>query len=79
MCLGIPAKIMEIYERNGQRMSKVDFGGVSREACLDFTPEAGVGDWVIVHVGFAISVLDEQEAQETLALLREIEEEFNRE
>lgn len=75
MCLGIPAKITEIYARNGQTMSKVDFGGVSREVCLDFTPEAQVGDWVIVHVGFAISVLDEQEAQETLALLREIEEE----
>ncbi|MCZ7546600.1 MAG: HypC/HybG/HupF family hydrogenase formation chaperone [Anaerolineae bacterium] len=77
MCLGIPAKITEIYERDGQTMSMVDFGGVSREVCLDFVmPQAQVGSWVIVHVGFAISVLDEQEAQETLALLREIEGEL---
>jgi hydrogenase expression/formation protein HypC len=72
MCLGIPGKVTDTYERHGQTMSKVDFGGVTRETCLDLTPEAGVGDWVIVHVGFAISVLDEEEAQETLALLREI-------
>jgi hydrogenase expression/formation protein HypC len=72
MCLGIPGKIAEIYERNGQRMSKVDFGGVVREVCLDLAPDAGVGSWVIVHVGFAISTLDEEEAQETLALLHEI-------
>jgi hydrogenase expression/formation protein HypC len=72
MCLGIPGKITEIYERNGQRMSKVDFGGVVREVCLDLAPEAGVGSWVIVHVGFAISVLDEVEAKETLALLYQI-------
>jgi hydrogenase expression/formation protein HypC len=72
MCLGIPGKITEVYERDGQRMSKVDFGGAVREVCLDLTPEAGVGGWVIVHVGFAISVLDEEEAQETLALLHEI-------
>lgn len=72
MCLGIPGKITEIYEQNGQRFAKADFGGVRREVCLDLTPEAEVGSWVIIHVGFAISVIDEEEAQETLALLREI-------
>ncbi len=72
MCLGIPGKIKEVYERGGQKMCKVDFGGVTREVCIDLTPEAGVGSWVIVHVGFAISILDEAEAQETLALLQEI-------
>ncbi|MBN1286358.1 MAG: HypC/HybG/HupF family hydrogenase formation chaperone [Anaerolineae bacterium] len=72
MCLGIPGKVIEVYEQHGQRMSKVDFGGVRREVCLDLTPEAEVGSWVIIHVGFAISVIDEDEAQETLALLREI-------
>ena len=72
MCLGIPGRITEIYERNGQTMSRVDFGGASREVCLDLTPDAKVGNWVIVHVGFALNVLDEAEAQATLDLLREI-------
>jgi len=54
------------------RMGKVDFGGVAREVCLAYVPEAGVGDYVIVHVGFAISQLDEVEAQETLQLMEEI-------
>ena len=72
MCLGIPGKIIEAYERDGLRMGKVDFGGVVREVCLDYVPEASVGEYVIVHVGFAISVVSEQEAQETLALLTEI-------
>jgi hydrogenase expression/formation protein HypC len=72
MCLGIPGKIVEIYETNGLRMGKVDFGGVTREACLDYVPEAGVGDYTIIHVGFAISKISEEEAQETLQILREI-------
>ncbi len=53
-------------------MARVDFGGVSREVCLDYVPEAKVGDYCIIHVGFAISLLSEAEAQETLALLSEI-------
>jgi len=73
MCLGVPARIVEIEEDGGLlRMGKVDFGGVTREVCLAYVPEAQVGDYVIVHVGFAISRLDEQEAQETLQLLSEI-------
>jgi hydrogenase expression/formation protein HypC len=74
MCLGVPAKITEIYEAEGLRMGKVDFGGAVREACLEYVPEAEVGQYVVIHVGFAISLLDEEEAQETLALLRELAE-----
>ncbi len=72
MCLGVPGRITEIHEADGRRMGTVDFGGVRREACLDFTPEAEVGQYVVVHVGFAISLLSEGEAQQTLDLLREI-------
>jgi hydrogenase expression/formation protein HypC len=72
MCLGIPGKILSTYAADGLRMGKIDFGGVQREACLDYVPEAEVGDYVVVHVGFAISRLSEEEAQETLDLIREI-------
>jgi len=72
MCLGIPGKIVEVYEANGLRMGKIDFGGVLREACLEYTPEAQIGSYTLIHVGFAISVLSEEEAQETLKLIREI-------
>jgi hydrogenase expression/formation protein HypC len=72
MCLGIPGKIIEIYETNGLKMGKVDFGGVTREACLDYVPEADIGDYTIIHVGFAISMVSEEEAQETLRIIREI-------
>ena len=72
MCLGVPGKIVETYEQDGLRMGKVDFGGAVREACLEYLPEVTVGEYVIVHVGFAISAVSEKEAQETLALLQEI-------
>lgn len=72
MCLGVPGKIVEIYQKDNMRMCQIDFGGTTREACLDFIPEAKVGDYTIIHVGFAISLLSEQEAMETLALLQEI-------
>jgi hydrogenase expression/formation protein HypC len=74
MCLGIPGKIVEKYEVEGRQMSKVDFGGVMKETCLDFVPEAKVGDYCIIHVGFALNILDEKEALETLDLFRQIEE-----
>ncbi len=74
MCLAVPARIEEIYSKDGLKMARVDFGGVSREVCLDYVPEAKVGDYCIIHVGFAISLLSEAEAQETLALLNEIAE-----
>lgn len=72
MCLGVPGKIVEIYETNGLTMGKIDFGGVMREACLTYVPEAQVGDYVLVHVGFVLNAISEEEANETLALLNEI-------
>ncbi len=72
MCLGVPGKITEIYDNLGIRMAKIDFGGVIREACLEALPEARVGDYTIVHAGFALNLLSEAEAEETLSLLRDI-------
>ncbi len=72
MCLGVPGKVVEIYERNGIPMGKVDFGGVSKEVCLAYVPEVQVGDYTIIHVGFAITRLDEQAAQESLKLFQEM-------
>ena len=72
MCLGIPGIIVEIYEANGLPMGKVDFGGVTKEVCLAYVPEAKVGNYTLMHVGFALNILDEAEALETLQLLREI-------
>jgi hydrogenase expression/formation protein HypC len=72
MCLGVPGKIVETYEKGGLQMAKVDFGGVFREACLNYVPEAQVGEYCIIHVGFAISLLSETDAMETLELLRQI-------
>jgi hydrogenase expression/formation protein HypC len=74
MCLAVPGQIVDICESNGLKMGKVDFGGALREACLDYVPEARLGDYVIVHVGFAISLLSESEARATLELLQEIAE-----
>jgi hydrogenase expression/formation protein HypC len=73
MCLGIPAKVIELYEKDGMKMGRVDFGGVIKEACMEYVPEVKVGDYTIIHVGFALSILDEQEARETLELLQQIE------
>jgi hydrogenase expression/formation protein HypC len=73
MCLGIPGKVTQLYEVNGIKMGKVDFGGVIREACLEYLPEIQIGDYTIVHVGFGISKLDEEEAMETLEMLRQME------
>ena len=72
MCLGIPGQIVDVDEGGLMRMGKVDFGGVTREVCLAYVPEAQVGDYVIVHVGFAISQVDEAEAHETLRLMAEV-------
>lgn len=74
MCLGVPGKIMEIDASSGIRMAKVDFGGVVRQACIEALPDAGVGDYTIIHAGFAISVLSEEQAMETLEALRELGE-----
>lgn len=72
MCLAVPGKIVDVYETNGLLMGKIDFGGVTREACLTYVPDAKVGDYTIIHVGFALNLIDEKEAMETLALLDEI-------
>ncbi|CAG0978985.1 Hydrogenase maturation factor HybG [Anaerolineae bacterium] len=71
MCLGVPGKIVDIYEVGGLKMGRVDFGGVTKEACLEYIPDIQVGEYTVIHVGFAISRLSEEDAQETLALLRE--------
>lgn len=70
MCLGVPGRIAATWDADGLRMGEVDFGGVTKEVCLAYVPEAVVGDWAIVHVGFAITRLDEAAAAETLDLLR---------
>lgn len=72
MCLGVPGEVLEVRsDGDGIVTGRVRIGGVVREVNLSFTPEAGVGDWVVVHVGFSISVLDEGEAQRTLRYLEE--------
>lgn len=72
MCLAIPGRVVEFHNTEGVRMSKVDFGGVTREACLAYLPEAEIGDYVLVHAGFAITKVDPEEAARTLQLLREM-------
>jgi hydrogenase expression/formation protein HypC len=72
VCLAIPGKILEIQEQSGIRAARVQFGGIVRQVSLDFVPEAGLGDYVMVHVGFAISRVDEVEADRTYKLLEEM-------
>jgi hydrogenase expression/formation protein HypC len=74
MCLAIPGRIASIEERDGMRFAKVDFGGISRDVCLEYQPEATLGDYVLVHVGFAIARIDADEAARTWDLLRELGE-----
>ena len=71
MCLGVPGKIVEVYEVAGLRMGRVDFGGVVKEACLEYVPDAAVGEYTVIHVGFAIGRLDEAEAHRSLEFLRD--------
>jgi len=72
MCLGVPGRVEEIWEADGTRMARVDFGGVRKEVCLAYVPDVVVGDYTIVHVGFALTKLDEASALETLALFEEV-------
>ena len=72
MCLAIPGKVLETADSGWNRVGKVQFGGVTREVYLDFVPEAGVGDYVLVHVGFAVSKVDEDEARRTYELLEQM-------
>jgi hydrogenase expression/formation protein HypC len=69
MCLGIPGKVTSIADVDGLRMGTVDFGGVRKDVCLSYVPETVIGDYVVVHVGFAISCLDEEEALRTLEII----------
>lgn len=70
MCLAIPGKILDCEEIAGIRVGRVQFGGVTRQTYLDYVPEAGPGDYVMVHVGFAISKVDEDEAARTYATMQ---------
>ncbi|HLN03498.1 MAG TPA: HypC/HybG/HupF family hydrogenase formation chaperone [Bryobacteraceae bacterium] len=76
MCLAVPGKLVSLIEEEGLnfRRGKVDFGGVLKEVCLAYTPEAAVGDYVLVHVGFSLSVVDQAEAQKIFETLREMEQ-----
>jgi hydrogenase expression/formation protein HypC len=79
MCLGVPGKVEQVWDVHGTRMATVDFGGIRKEVCLAYVPEVEVGDYTVVHVGFAITKLDEESALETLRLFEQIgalEEEF---
>jgi len=76
MCLGVPGKIIRILDEQGLRMGEIDFGGVTRKVCLAYVPEAIVGDYAIVHAGFAIGTVAEEQAARTLELVREIEAQF---
>lgn len=73
MCLGIPGKVLETYETNNMKMGKIDFGGVVKESCLAYLPDVTVGDYVIIHAGFAISKVDEEEARQTMEMLKEMD------
>lgn len=75
MCLGIPGKIVEAYQVDGIHMGKINFGGAAREVCLEYIPEAKLGDYCLVHAGFAITLLNEEDALETLKLIAEMEAE----
>jgi hydrogenase expression/formation protein HypC len=73
MCLAVPGRVLEVREEGELRAARVDFGGVAREASLAFVPEARVGDYVLVHVGFAISRIDERAARETFEALAQLD------
>mgnify|MGYP003530120698 CR=1 FL=1 len=72
MCLAVPGQIVEVRDERGTRMATVDFDGISKEICLAYLPDLAVGEYVIVHVGFAIARVDEASARETLALFRQL-------
>jgi hydrogenase expression/formation protein HypC len=74
VCLAIPGKISALHENMGVPMAKVNFGGITRDACLSYVPDARIGDYVLVHVGFAISKVDEEEAARTYKFLAEMDQ-----
>jgi hydrogenase expression/formation protein HypC len=72
MCLAVPGQIIEVRDDRGTRMATIDFDGIRKEICLAYLPDIDVGDYAIVHVGFAISKIDEASALETLAMFKEL-------
>ena len=72
MCLGIPGEIIAARDENGLRVGSVKFAGITRQVCLQYVPEAGVGDFVVVHVGFAISKIDREEAERSYRILEDL-------
>jgi hydrogenase expression/formation protein HypC len=74
MCLAVPGRVLQVWDADATRMANVDFGGVVKEVCLQFVPDLEVGEYAIVHVGFALQRLDEQSALETLALFQQLGE-----
>ena len=74
MCLGIPGKVTELYMESGLHMGKVDFGGVRKAVCTEHVPELKVGDYTLVHVGFALTRIDEEEAKQVFAFLQSMNE-----
>lgn len=74
MCLAIPGKVLNIFDQNGLRMARIQFGGIVREACLEYVPETQAGEYVLIHVGFAISRVDEAEAERTYQALKELDQ-----
>jgi len=76
MCLAVPGRIISVLEDGnlGLRRGRVDFSGIRKDVCLDYTPEARVGDYVLVHVGFALSVVDQEEAYRVFQALRELDQ-----
>ena len=74
MCLGVPGLVLSREQEDGMLMGRVDFGGVARKVCLEHVPEVSPGDYVLVHVGFALSRIDESEAHKIFELLRELDQ-----
>ena len=72
MCLAVPGKIVDVWEEHGTRMATIDFDGIRKKICLAYLPDAELGDYAIVHVGFAISMVDEGSARETLQMFRDL-------
>jgi hydrogenase expression/formation protein HypC len=72
MCLGVPGKVLDVHDERGTRMATVDFGGVTKDVCLAYVPDVGIGEFTIVHAGFAIARLDEESALETLRMFSEL-------
>ncbi len=79
MCLAIPGKLVEVYEEAGMKMGRIDYSGTINVACLEYVPEIEIGQYTVVHAGFAISIIDEEEAAKSFAAWREYNEAMTKE